>query len=515
MLFQVNPAGRIEILSVSDDGVQCLQCVPEEESTAAAFHRGGHRQVAVGCRSGRMFIWDTKFKHIIKSFTNAPSAVKILDFNCKNKYLAAGLESGETVICNVMTNTQIGVIKVPFSNKVSALRFHPECRSVLALASDEGCILLRDLDNGKNRLFFKDAHNSVISDVEFSRINGNVMVSCGFDKKMHMYDLKMEQIVNTIETESALTCVDVNDEGLVALGNKKGEVLIYDLRNFSAPVILIGANKWGINKVAFRPEVAKRKHYVTMDASLKEAFSPTLVAQPECPSPESSRSFDFIEQFNSPSPVMEKTEMVNGSKDSFLVNIVGGLADSDKKNNSAPDFIAKRAMNFSKVAKKLQVSHDSTEKGGTSQSTPIFGRSIAVCRTISQQHATPSPISRNIISENFEMNENGSNPKYPPLLKKIDSVDSVSTVKCNTESMSELGNELKDFIKYSTYDVLEQSRTIFYQMTIEQTKNRLFLEDQISNLSHKVEGLQQTANILIEENKKLSIEVEMLRSARF
>lgn len=513
MYFQVNPAGRIEILSASEDGVQCLQCVPEEESTAAAFHRGGHRQLAVGCRSGRMFIWDTKFKHIIKTFTNAPSAVKILDFNSKNKYLAAGLESGETVICNVMTNTQIGVIKVPFSNKVSALRFHPELRSVLALASDEGCILLRDLDNGKNRLFFKDAHNSVISDVEFSRINGNVMVSCGFDKKMHMYDLKMEQIVNTIETDSALTCVDVNDDGQVALGNKKGEVLIYDLRNFSAPVTLIGSGKWAINKVAFRPEVAKRKHYVTMDASLKEAFSPSLVTQPECASPESSRSFDFIEQFNSPSPLKDKTEVVNSSKDSFLVNIVGGLADSDKKNNSAPDFIAKRAMNFSKGAKSLQASQDSAEKGGTSQSTPIFARSIAVCRTISQQHSTPSPISRNIISENFEHNESS---KYPPTtIKKMDSVDSISTVKCNTESMNELGNELKDFIKYSIYDVLEQSKNNFYQMTIQQTKNRLFLEDQISNLAHRVEDLQQTQNILIEENKKLSIEVEMLRSARF
>lgn len=514
----MSAAGGAQILCIADEKIRSIQEITVKDPTCASFYRDNARNLAVGSDSGKTYIWDTKCKNVVKTFSSVSSPVKFLDFNSKNTILATAMENGDIVLYGVNTNNQLGSFKVPYSKSVSSLTFNRDFKSVLGVATDEGSILVRDLSMSKDKMFLKTAHNAPVTGIAFSPINKDVMGSCSYDKKSCIYDIRLQTVVSTIVTDHFLSCIDISSESYVATGTKNGEIMVYDLRNYRKPTQVLKDHTTTVNRLAFQPFVPKNKKVSTFNISLKEISTPNLKSgKSSNKSPESANFSELMEHIVSPmgkcSP-MPSTVTPNETDvthDSFLANIIDQTSQSIL-NDSKIDELQK----FRSQSHKLTPTECDKESTSISTSTPLDYINNRMIRKANNTDNTCSPILNN--GDEFDMNGNSDSKSINVSQKKSidipDSHSAVETIKYAPNYMSNLSNELKDYIRFTTCDVLSECRNYYMSMTIEQTKNRLFLEDQLENLNQKILGLQQMQHVILEENKKLLIEVEMLRAAK-
>lgn len=477
----------VEVLSAADYDVRSLQHIPIKDSWSASFHRDGHRNVAVGTKSGNVMIWDTKNKSVTKTLT-APAhqcPVNFVSYNTKNTHLAATFQNGDTVIYGLVSNVPILTLKLNCSKSISSLKFQQESKSLLGLATDEGHIVLRDVTTNKDKAFFENVHASPVSDFIYSLINKDVMLSCGYDKVMNVYDIRLQNTVSTIRTSYTLTSLAINMDNLVGLGTKNGNLLIYDLRDFTTPLKVLKGHEEEVSKVAFQPF---RKKLISTDISLKEDIennlSPTKVS-----SPIRTRTSDMF-FINDTPPKLQLEEPNEGDvkHDSFLVMM--GL---DKTNNDLDDDINKSSEYERKSDKhEMRYRQLDIDKNITKVSTPLHNKSTENLRF-------PSPIILNGVPDDGR----GSNINLSNIKK------SNSSNNCFIEGKAV--EELKDFVKLSLADVADDNRNYFLHIMMALTKQKLYLEKQLSGLNETVQNLTRNQEALLETNRKLALEIDLLK----
>lgn len=502
--------------------------MPIEDTTYAIFQPGPIRNLAIGCKTGKTIIWDVKLKNIVKKFPVLSSGIKILDFNSKNTFLAAALENGETNIFSLTSNVVIGTVKVPDSKSVSSLTFHRESRAVLGIATEEGSILVKDLGINSNKMFLKTAHAAPVSQIVFSPVNCDVMGSCSLDKKVFIHDTRLTTIVTTINSNTFFTCMDWSFANLITLGTSHGEILMYDLRQYSKPVNTFKDHTLPVTRIAFQPTIDKFKKNSIMSISLKESYSPkfTSTAQTSALN-KTSDSEGFLELINRTIPHSQdstaKNVDFNDSVDSFLLHVSEStnasgvnIVENSKENIASLNNVSKSILDSSKLRSMVQLGMELNFKGSNlvdsvSTSTPVFLRNMP-------NEATPSPIEKYIRKESdMNGNSDGKN-ECSSIEKPSDSpmapsdIDTVCN-KCYNNQLN-VNNEIKDFIRFSLYDISLLCRNNHCQSIFLNTKNRMFLEDQIHIMNQKMENMQSMLNTLLEENKKLMIEVQMLRLSK-
>ncbi|CAG4946938.1 unnamed protein product [Colias eurytheme] len=372
----VNSKGLVEVLTPAEHEVRSLQHIPVKDSWSASFHRDGHRNVAIGTKNGEVMIWDTKNKGVTKAFPTppTPSCVNIISYNSKNTSLAASMQNGDTVIYGLVSNIPVCTVKLNCSKSISAMKFHHESRSSLGLATDEGHVILRDITTNKDKALFENIHASPVSDFTFSLINRDVMLSSGYDKVMHVYDTRLQNVVSTIKTSYALTSLAINTENHVALGTKNGYVIIYDLRDLTMPFKILKGHEEEVRKVAFQPH---RKKTLSTELSINERVecnSPMKVQ-----SPVRSRNSDLFYVNNTPKVSLDaqgsevKRSTSDNKEDSFLVMM--GL--DDKSNVDFEDEFNKSPEHFRKSDKiELRYRQLDAEKNINKASTPLSSRGV-------------------------------------------------------------------------------------------------------------------------------------------
>lgn len=490
-MLQVNSIGLIEILSPADHDVRSLQHIPIKETWSASFHRDGHRNIAVGTKSGVVKIWDTKTKSVTKTFPtpSQPSCVQFLSYNAKNTSLAATMMSGDTVIYGLVSNIPVLTVKLTCSNSISAMKFHHESRSLLGLATDEGHVVLRDITTNKDKAFFENIHASPVSDISFSLINKDVMLSSGYDKIIQVYDIRLQNVVSTVRTSYTLSSLAINAENQVALGTKNGHVLIYDLRDLTSPFKLLKGHEEEITKVAFQPT---RRKTISTDLSLREEVeinSPLKVQ-----SPVKTRISDmFFVNDTPPKHNLDVSAMSTDNKaDSFLVML--GL---DKSNFDIDD-----EQNKSSECERKSDKHEiryrqlDAEKNISKVSTPLNSRTV-------ENFGFPSPL---IIPNGNSDDKKASNSNLSNIKLLNNNLQSTSS-NIDTKSFT----ELKDFIKLTLSDVADENRNYFLHIMMALTKQKLYLEKQLANMNQLVQNLVQNQNDLVEANRKLSLQIDQLK----
>ncbi|KAJ0173914.1 hypothetical protein K1T71_010060 [Dendrolimus kikuchii] len=477
-MLQVNSKGLVEILTAADHDVRSLQHVPLKDSWSACFHRDGHRSVAIGTRSGNVLIWDTKIKNITKTFPTPahPSPVSHVSYNLKNTHLAASMLNGDTVIYSVISNIPLLTMKLNLSKSISSMKFHQESRSLIGLAVDEGHVILRDVSTNKDKAVFENIHAAPVSDIAFSLINKDVMFSTGYDKNTHIYDIRLQNVVSTVKTQYTLTTLAVNHENNVAIGTKNGLVLIYDLRDLYNPFKVLKSNEEEISKVAFQP---LRKKQLSADISLREDMD--HLSPLKMTSPVRTRTSDMFLFTDSPPKILESPNQMGDVKaDSFLVMM--GL---DKSHNDLDDNV-NRTVDNERKSDKLEVRFRQldTEKNMSKVSTPLTNRT-------GDNLVFPSPLIMNgVADENI----------------KIDIKQTTNQI--DMKSM----DELKDFVKLSLSDVADDNRNYFLHIMMALTKQKLYLEKQLTNMNEQMKTLVQNQNTLVEMNRRLTLEVDQLKS---
>ncbi|XP_050551162.1 uncharacterized protein LOC118266044 [Spodoptera frugiperda] len=490
-ILQVNSKGVVEILSPADHDIRTLQHIPLKDTWSASFHRDGHRNIAIGTKSGNVMIWDTKNKNITKTFPTPcqQSCVNFVSYNAKNTSLAASMQNGDTVIYGLVSNIPVLTVKLSCSKSVSAMKFHHECRSLLGLATDEGHIVIRDITTNKDKAFFENVHASPISDIAYSLINKDVLLSTGYDKIMHVYDVRLQNVVSTIRTSYTLTSLAINSENQVALGTKNGLVLMYDLRDLTAPSKVLKGHEEEVHKVAFQP---MRRKMLSADISLREEIEIHNNQSPhKNSSPIRHRTSDMFFVSDSPPRINNLDISPQGGDakaDSFLVMM--GL---DKSNDFEED--ANKSTEFERRSDRHDIRYRQldAEKNISKVSTPINSRNT-------ENLGFPSPVITNGVPDDGRV----SNVNLS-LLKPSNSTQALAVE-------SKAVDDLKDFIKLTLGDVADDNRNYFLHIMMALTKQKLYLEKQLSGMSEQLQNMMHIQNALVETNRKLAFEIDQLKA---
>ncbi|CAG9795475.1 unnamed protein product [Diatraea saccharalis] len=491
-MLQVNGKGLIEILSAADHDVRSLQHIPLKDTWSASFHRDGHRNIAIGTKSGNVMIWDTKNKSITKTFPtpSQQSSVNFVSYNAKNTSLAATTQNGDTIIYGLVSNIPVSTVKLPCSKSISAMKFHHESRSLLGLATDEGHMVIRDITTNKDKVLFENVHASPVSDFVYSLINKDVMLSCGYDKIMHVYDVRMQNVVSTIKTPYTLTSLAINVDNQVALGTKNGIVLIYDLRDLTDSFKILKGHEEEVRRVAFQPS----RHKISVDISLRDDTETNLSPR-KMQSPVHNRTSDlfFVNDTPPKNNNLEVSNQGEAKADSFLVMM--GL---DKTNIDFEDDFNKSEHDRKSMKHDVRYCQLDGEKNINKVSTPLNSRTA-------ENLGFPSPI----IGISNGMPDDGRNTNI--------NVSNMKQSRCNSGSTAvpvdtKVMEDLKDFIKLSLADVADDNRNYFLHIMMALTKQKLYLEKQLVGLNEQMQNLVHNQNALVESNRKLALEVDMLKA---
>lgn len=470
--------------------------MPFRETWSATFHRDEYRNVAIGTKTGNVVIWDTKNKSIAKTFPAPPEQcrVNLLSYNVKNTSLAATMQNGETIIYGLVSNIPVQTVKLACSRSISRMKFHPESRSLLGLATDEGHMVLRDIATNKDKTFLENVHASPVSDFVFSHINKDVMLSCGYDKVMHVYDISVPNVVSTIKTPYILTSIAVNPQvnHQVALGTQKGVILVYDLRDLTIPFKVLKDHKDEVRRVCFQPSKKKTK---SVELSLREenkVHSPVYSYH----SPMGRRTSDmFLVNDSPPRTNVEVTDHSDNRADSFLAMM--GLdktnTDTEVDVSKCSEFEVDRGSHHNGFDYLQNI-----DKNISKVSTPLNSKPT-------EHFALPSPI----CPMNMSNMANGHLQTFHTPIKQ-ESNDLIVTNKVDNKTM----NELKDFIKLTMAEVADSNKDYFLRTMIVLTKQKLYLEKQLANMSDQMQSLVQNQNALVETNRKLALEIDKLKMAQ-
>lgn len=491
-IFQVNAKGLVEILSAADHDIRSLQHIPLKDTWSASFHRDGHRNIAIGTKSGNVMIWDTKNKTITKTFPtpSQQSVVNFISYNAKNTSLAATTQNGDTIIYGLVSNIPVLTVKLSCSKSISAMKFHHESRSLLGLATDEGHVILRDITTNKDKVMFENVHASPVSDFAFSLINKDVMLSCGYDKIMHVYDVRLQNVVSTIRTPYTLTSLAINVDNQVALGTKNGLVLVYDLRDLTNPFKVLKGHEEEVRHVAFQPS---RKKTMSTEVSLREETESNLTPH-KMQSPVRTRTSDMFFIADTPPRSNNLEVSATGTEnkaDSFLVMM--GL---DKTNNDFDDDVNKTTEDRKSEKPEVRYCQLEAEKNISKISTPLNSRTA-------ENFGFPSPIigiPNGIPDDGRNSNLNLSNIKQSNFYTQGTNID------------AKVMEELKDFIKLTLADVADDNRNYFLHIMMALTKQKLYLEKQLAGMNEQMQNLVHNQNALVETNRKLALEIDQLRA---
>lgn len=485
-------------MSPADNDLRSLQHVPLKDTWSASFHRDGHRNVAIGTKSGNVLIWDTKNKTITKTFPSPvqQSSVDHVSYNAKNTSLAATMHNGDTVIYGLISNIPVLTVKLPCSKSISAMKFHHESRALLGLATDEGHLVLRDITTNRDKCFFESVHAAPVSDFVFSHVNKDVVLSCGFDKVMHVYDIRLQNVVSTIRTPHTLTSMAINTENLVVLGSKNGVILVYDLRDLTNPLKILSDHEEEVRTVAFQPD--RRRTYST-EISLRDETEVNQLPF-TAPTPIRERNSDmFYVADTPPSKNMDVSDHGDPRADSFLVMM--GL---DKSNYALDE--ERKSVDFGKNEKRKSDQlgihyHCDPDKNISKISTPINNKAaenLGFQSPIFSMNAAHDDGRVSHIADDFNQSCNN----HQPMGAYVNNIDTKAV------------EELKDFVKLTMADVADDNRNYFLHIMMALTKQKLFLEKQLTGMNEKIKTLIQNQSALVETNRKLAFEIDQLKSPK-
>lgn len=200
------------------------------------------------------------------------------------------------------------------------MRFHPNRRFALAIASYNGAVTMFDIQTKKKLFFDKSAHASPTRDIAMSIASADVFLSCGFDCNINVYDLRKRSMVQQYTQSHPLSSIALSPcANYCVAGNLKGDIISYDFRQMKEPLDSKRAHDSSVVRVAFVPIVGESNATIDrMVENMSETNSKVSpLAAPAVSRVESTESFTkFIDlcingdQLNRGSPT--------GKRDSFF-----------------------------------------------------------------------------------------------------------------------------------------------------------------------------------------------------
>jgi len=189
--------------------------------------------------------------------------VTTLANNCDDSLASAGCVDGRAMLFNMTNNnvTNLTAKAAGAGDDVTSLKFSSCKRHILAASDEGGRLRLWDC-NRDTVVASIVAHAAPCSSISFSPVNDMLILSSGLDKKFVCYDIASKRLATEFSMAAPLTAVEALPDGRsMALGTIDGQLLIYDLRSFSHPLMTVppppaarSAADKSIVSLAVRPE---------------------------------------------------------------------------------------------------------------------------------------------------------------------------------------------------------------------------------------------------------------------
>ncbi|EFA06093.1 hypothetical protein TcasGA2_TC008935 [Tribolium castaneum] len=474
-------SGLAEIISIKDQLklIHTIQSI--EEPSCASFQNTTKKNIAIGTKSGQVFVYDIKARNVKKRFPRATSVVTRVEFTSKDNHVVAACESGEAYLYSHVQNTLSGSFKIPRSQSISALRTNPIKRNYVVAGSNEGVVAVWDIHGNKNK-FFIGSHKAPVTAVAFSPVNSDFVVSTGLDRQFCFYDIGANKCIGNIFVENSMTAVDFSPDGkYVVLGSQQGKIYVYDVKNMQQPVCSFFGHNGAVEHLAFR----KSEDYETSFMSSEEIR--------ESNANETHRS---VESFNiiCTEATSEKIQSSTKPEDSFLAEL--GL----DKNNTGGSSVQGSYKLTDQSTKHLMLKY-----------TPNNPSKILQDKLFSNmQTSTPE-------TYNFDLN-----PPLSPIVTLEQKMDCGDSEKANTDDLARFvkttirdelkiaSEELKTEMKYQTTNVLYQTRQLFLNLMMATVKESIKVENQFNSLRDELlSGVPQSQSLL-EENLMLKQKIALL-----
>ncbi|KAI4467732.1 pre-mrna splicing factor [Holotrichia oblita] len=254
-LVLVPNKGHAEIISVRDH-IKHLHSIHDiQQPTCAAFQNMTKRNIALGTTTGMVLIYDVKSKVIKKHFPRASSTIFKIEYCATDSFLATACENGETLLYNSITYNLSASYKLPNSKTVSAICCHPTQRNFIAAGSHEGIVGIWDIHTNK-LIYHNQTHAASVTDLTFSPLRNDLIVTAGFDRKLAFYDISQKtSIVQTI-LEKSPTAVDFCPDGVgIAVALHDGTINAYDTRQLNEALYTFKGHNSQIKQIIFQKKI--------------------------------------------------------------------------------------------------------------------------------------------------------------------------------------------------------------------------------------------------------------------
>jgi WD40 repeat protein len=213
--------------------------------------------------SGYLKIWDLKSSVVQLNHRLTNNYVTSMCFNSDSSILTAGTFKGEILNFNIPTMSKSNA-KLQLNSKINYVKYSPFYSNYIAACALDGSVKIIDTTTGNVINNFVGYHQGEATGICDSPINKLFLSSVGIDNKINFYDIQAKKHIKTINTNTPLTSVSFNIDGqTIAVGNINGGILIYDLRNSTAPKQIITEHNTTINHLEFSIKLSKSSNLNT------------------------------------------------------------------------------------------------------------------------------------------------------------------------------------------------------------------------------------------------------------
>ncbi|XP_013115432.2 uncharacterized protein LOC106093011 [Stomoxys calcitrans] len=277
IFVEVNKKSGLEIMRVKEKdkgqtmNLQRVRKLTIDNVYCVACAKQSLEEMAVGLSNGHVKLYNytkSEFVHKFNADSNRNS-VLYLDYNASDEYIASVFENGSINIYGHRTKTKIDTFNID-SNSTLA-RFHPTKRFQLSIASYKGAVTIYDVHTKRKVFHAADAHGAQCRDLCMSAANPDTLISVGYDCTINIFDTRRKVKPVQIAYCHPLSTVAASECGnFICVGNLKGELTTYDLRNTKMFLASKKIHDVGVTRVAFVP---------LPNESSAQSFSSTGVAE--------------------------------------------------------------------------------------------------------------------------------------------------------------------------------------------------------------------------------------------
>ncbi|XP_015915378.1 WD repeat-containing protein 36 [Parasteatoda tepidariorum] len=256
------------LIAIYEDNTLILWNIKSEENSleipfgsntqiSAIIHPSTYlNKILIGCRDGRLEIWNLRTTKLIYTFEGWGSPVTVLEQAPKLDTVAIGLESGDIYVHNIKVDETVMKFTQDWG-AVTAISFRTDGPPIMATASPMGHIAVWDLDKRRLHSEIRDAHRGCVSGMKFLPFEPLLITSSSDNSiKMWIFDLPDEggRLLRLREGHSSpptkIQFYGANGKDILSAG------LDSTLRSFST--VADNLNK-SLGQASFNRKAAKKK----------------------------------------------------------------------------------------------------------------------------------------------------------------------------------------------------------------------------------------------------------------